>query len=119
MEFVRAMAKEWAKVGIITITDEKPFCVSPLTVVEKTNEQGIIKRRLCLDLSRHVNLCLQQQQVTLAHLQRAVGMTEQGDYQTKYYLTSAYFHIKIEEAHKKFLGASFQEEDSSTVFFSI
>jgi hypothetical protein len=37
---------------------EKPRCVNPLTVAVKRKDNGELKRRLVLDLSRCVNLAI-------------------------------------------------------------
>lgn len=95
----------------------KPHCVSPLTVAERQLSDGTVKLRLCWDGSRHINELLDSQKVKLSHLQKALEITRVGDWQTKYDLKSAYFHIAIHEAHKKFLGAAFEDEDGRKRYF--
>jgi hypothetical protein len=58
MVFVRQQVEKWRQQGIIEMVDQKPACVSPLTVVERVTEQGGVKRCLCWDGSRHVNKAL-------------------------------------------------------------
>ncbi len=116
MDFVAETMEEWISCGIVTKVSEKPLCVSPLSVVEKVDSERKTKRRLCWDGSRHVNTFLEKQTVTLAHLQRALEVTEQNDFQTVYDLKSAYFHIKIEESQKRFLGASYQDKEGKTCY---
>jgi hypothetical protein len=53
----------------------------------------------------------------LADLKAALQLTEPGDWQAVYDLSSAYFHIKIFDQHIDYLGASFVAEDGSTQFF--
>jgi len=116
MTYVQETVLEWATAGIIQITKEKPVCVSPLTVAER--KDGLVtKKRLCWDGSRHVNTLLRQQTVTLAHFQRALEITRTGDWQTKYDLKSAFFHIKIRENQIKFLGAAYENESGETIYF--
>jgi len=117
MKFVRQQVQEWNQAGIVEIVSTKPDCVSPLTVVERHTGNGEIKRRLCWDGSRHVNKALKVNKVTLAHLQVALELTKEGDWQSKYDLASAYFHIKIYPPHRRFLGAKFAEEDGSIKYF--
>jgi hypothetical protein len=71
MEFVRQQVEKWRQQDVIEMVDQKPACVSPLTVVERKTEQGGVKRRLCWDGSRHVNKALKVEKVSLAHLQAA------------------------------------------------
>jgi hypothetical protein len=117
MAFVRQQVEKWRQQGIIEMVDQKPACVSPLTVVERKTEQGGTKRRLCWDGSRHVNKALKVEKVSLAHLQVALEITRENDLQTKYDLTSAYFHIKIFPPHTKFLGAKFTDDCGKTKYF--
>ena len=116
-EFVQRSVSELRTAGIIEFVDEKPWCVSPLTVAEKIEPDGSEKLRLCWDGSRCVNLCLKEQKVTLAHLQRALELTEEEDYQTTYDLKSAYHHIRINEAHTKYLGAAFITDKGKKQYF--
>ena len=117
MEFVRLSVVELHSAGIVKFVDEKPFCVSPLTVSEKIAPDGTKKLRLCWDGSRCVNLCLKEQKVTLAHLQRALELTEEGDYQVTYDLKSAYHHIKIHHSQTKYLGAAFITAEGKKQYF--
>jgi len=117
MEFVRETIHKWEKEGVVEVVASKPMVVSPLTVVSRTMPDGTIKKRLCFDGSRYVNPRLKKEKVNLAHLQKALEITEQGDWQAKYDLTNAYFHIKICQEHRKFLGASFEKVDGSKEYF--
>jgi hypothetical protein len=117
MEFVRKQIEEWAESGVVSITTSKPICVSPLTVVTRTDSKGNKKKRLCWDGSRHVNTCIQDQKVTLASLQRALELTEEGDFQTKYDLKLAYHHIKITDSHKTYFGAAYTNKKGDKVYF--
>lgn len=115
--FVRKTVLEMQKAGIVKFVDEKPFCVSPLTVAEKIEPNGSKKFRLCWDGSRCVNQCLAQPKVMLSHLQRALEMTSREDFQVKYDLKSAFHHIKIHDSQVKYLGASFVTETGKKQYF--
>lgn len=117
MGFVQQAVAELRRQGVIQFTDEKPHCVSPLTVAKKMNDDGVLKNRLCLDLSRCVNLCVKEQRVALSHLQRALEMTRELDFQVKYDLKQAYHHIRIHPSQTTFLGASIPKEDGGTQYF--
>ena len=116
MEFVRKTVRELQEKGVVKFVEEKPKCVSPLTVAEQ-DKLGGKKLRLCLDASRCVNPLLQTQKVTLSHLSKALEMTKEGDFQVKYDLTSAYHHIKISDSQIGYLGAAFTKEDGSKQYF--
>ena len=117
MSFVRETVTKWAEQGIVKLTETKPQIVSPLSVVSRTQEDGTLKQRLCWDGSRCMNQLLKKQPVALAHLQRALEATEEGDWQAKYDLQSAYFHIRISEKHWKYLGAKFTDEAGRNQYF--
>ncbi len=117
MDYVRATVEEWEQQGVVRFVETKPHCVSPLSVIERITSDGKIKRRLCWDGSRCVNNHLEKSSVKLDHLQIALEITCQGDFQAKYDLKSAYFHIKIFPGHTKFLGAKFVNKDGKTTYF--
>ena len=60
---------------------------------------------------------MREEKVTLAHFQRSLELTKQGDYQTKYDLKSAYHHIKISETQTKYLGFAIEKEDGSVEYY--
>jgi len=117
MAFVRQTIYKWEEEGVVEFVANKPMVVSPLTVASRTMPDGSVKKRLCFDGSRYINPRLKKEKVNLAHLQTALEITEKGDWQAKYDLTNAYFHIKICQEHRKFLGASFDKEDGSRKYF--
>ena len=117
MAFVYEAVAELKRLGVIEFKTEKPHCVSPLSVSIKIGSNGLPKKRLCLDGSRCINQCIKEQSVTLSHLQRALEMTREHDFQIKYDLKSAYHHIKIHPAQTKYLGAAIVEPDGRTQYF--
>jgi len=114
MSYVNKTVQDWAKLGIIEFVKDKPWCVSPLTVAERKADG---KLRLCWDGSRHVNTYIDKQKVTLDHLNKALELTQPGDLQFKYDLKSAFFHIKINENHTKFLGAAIKDSEGGKLYF--
>ena len=116
MKIVRGIMAEMIANNIVYVVKEKPHCVNPLGLVTKVQEDGSIRNRLVLDVSRHVNDCIEKPHVRLSHLVKAVEITEQGDYQLVFDLASAYYHIKIEETQQKYLGAAFQNSDGTVVY---
>ena len=50
---------KWQKLGIVTERANKPICVNPLTLASKySTATGETKQRLCLDMSRSLNLLI-------------------------------------------------------------
>ena len=58
----------------------KPRCINPLTVATKELGEGKLKHRLCLDLSRHVNLRMKREACKLTTFKTAVELMLPGDY---------------------------------------
>ena len=117
MPFVIQAVAELKKRGVIEFRDEKPFCVSPLTVSKKFGRDGIAKNRLCWDGSRCVNLYVKEQKVVLSHLRRSLEITREGDFQVTYDLKAAYHHVRIHPSQTKYLGAAIPKPDGGKQYF--
>jgi hypothetical protein len=117
MQIVRQIVADMLAKGIVRIAREKPLVVSPLGLVSKVQDDGSMKHRLVFDASRHVNTFIDLPHVRLNHLDKALELTMPNDYQTVFDLSSAYYHISIEEQQRKFLGAAFQNSNGENVFF--
>jgi hypothetical protein len=117
MKIVRQIVAEMIAKGIVEVVKEKPLVVSPLGLVSKMQEDGSMKYRLVFDASRHINTFIDLPHVRLNHLDKALEITRNNDYQIVFDLASAYYHIKIKEDQRDFLGAAFENSDGSTVYF--
>ena len=117
MPFVIQAVAELKKRGVIEFRDEKPLCVSPLTVSKKFGRDGIAKNRLCWDGSRCVNLYVKEQKVVLSHLRRSLEITREGDFQVTYDLKAAYHHVRIHPSQTKYLGAAIPKPDGGKQYF--
>ena len=116
MSIVRGILREMIAKEVLEVVDQKPVCVNPLGLVSKQEENGELKHRLVWDGSRHINTFLRPVHVRLAHLEKALEMTEPGDFQTVYDLSSAYYHIQIRLDQRRFLGASFLDENGKIIY---
>ena len=83
----------------------QPFCCNPLTVASRYVE-GLLKLRMCIDLSRYINLLLKKESVTLPSLEKALKLLLPGDYQATFDLKSAFHHVLIHPDFRKYLGFS-------------
>jgi len=106
-EVVRQQIEEMISKGIVRRVATKPKCISPLGLVTKQLDNGQLKHRLIFDASRWVNNFIIDQHVKLTGLLECLELTEKGDCQIIFDLVSAYYHIKIAEQHRCFLGAKF------------
>jgi hypothetical protein len=61
--------------GQVVECDAKPRCCNPLIVVVKQLEDGSLKKRLVLDLSRCVNLAVEDDRYRMTTLQDAIDST--------------------------------------------
>ncbi len=104
-DIVAAIVMDLARQGVVSFTDTRPHCVSPLGLVTRVID-GAEKHRLVFDASRCINLHTSPPPVKLVHLARAVQMTRRGDFQVVFDLSSAYYHVKIADHHVKYLGAA-------------
>ena len=113
---VREIVFEMIESQIVEKMEQKPLCVSPLGLVSKLKD-GKMKHRLVWDASRHLNLILEKQKVKLAHLDKALELTNHQDFQVIFDLKSAYYHIKIKESSCQYLDSSIKQEDGSPLYF--
>ena len=108
------MLFKWESNGYIRRTATKPKCVSPLSVARKFDLQNnIVKKRLCLDLSRHINYHLADNPVKLSDLRNCQCLIAKGDYQMCMDLENAFFHIKVNESHQDYLGFKWFDENAN------
>jgi hypothetical protein len=117
MQIVRGIVAEMIQLGVVQVVKEKPTVVSPLGLVTKTLEDGSLKHRLVYDASRHLNKYVQVPHVRLSHLEKALEITQEDDFQVIFDLKSAYYHIKIVPEQHCLLGAAFENSDGTKVYF--
>ena len=118
MDFVRGKVDTWQKQGYVTKCLKPAFCNNPLTVSEKLDTgTGQIKQRLCLDVSRHVNQCVDQWEVNMEDLKATEAMWERGAYMGVFDLENMFFHVKLEESVKQFFGFTVEQPDGTPEYF--
>jgi hypothetical protein len=84
--------------GLVVRCVSQPLCCNPLSVAFKIKPDGSYKKRLVIDLSRHVNrLCTDSKY-------RMCTLTMKGDFQYVFDLESAYHHLRIHPDSYRFLG---------------
>jgi hypothetical protein len=116
MTVVKQLVAEMIESNIVRVVKEKPICVSPLGLVTRKTEKGV-KHRLVFDASRWLNEKIIDQHVKLSHLEKALELTEENDYQATFDLKSAFYHIRIVEDQQKFLGAAIINTNGSKTYF--
>lgn len=112
-EVLWAKFVSWEKDNYVTRVKERPRCTSPMSVVIQPDfKTGKVKKRPCLDLSRHVNSFIVDTPVSISHLSAVEDMLEEGDYQTLYDLENMYFQIVVAEEDREFLGCEIEDPSS-------
>ena len=114
--FVVSEAEKWAKKKVVKEGFVKPTCVSPLTVAERLQGE-VEKLRLCLDLSRYINLLLKKEPVKLANIEICTQALLPGDFIGTYDLSSAFHHVRIYEPHQQYLGFAIPGKDGGERYF--
>jgi hypothetical protein len=117
MKVVRGIVAEMIQLGVVQVVPNKPRVVSPLGLVTKKLSDGSLKHRLVYDASRHLNKFVKVPHVRLSHLEKALEITQENDFQVIFDLKSAYYHIKIVPEQHCLLGASFHNSDGTQVYF--
>ena len=104
---------EWEEAQYIRRVTVKPKCVNPLSVSEKFDLQTKkLKKRVCLDLSRHVNDCMEPTPVKLCNLSQSESLLDKGDYQAGMDLENQYFHVRVHSDHQTYLGCKVKNPDT-------
>ena len=88
------------------------LCINPLTVA--SNKKG--KKRLCIDLSRHVNLSCVAKKFKVESVEEFIRTVKQGSWCWYYDLKSAFHHISVMEKHRKYLGFEVTIDGQTKVF---
>jgi uncharacterized protein YeaO (DUF488 family) len=94
-DFVQEEVARLMESGQVVKCAEKPRCCNPLTVAVKHKDNGELKQRLALYLSRCVNLAINDDDNCMTTLQDAINSTRKGDFQVVFDLKLAFHHIRL------------------------
>jgi hypothetical protein len=109
---VQDKIQEWVTQGYVTVLDEQPHCCNPLSVAEKRDgDTGLVKKRVVLDMSRHVNNYVVKQNVQLDDLAATEAMRHRGEYQCVFDLENQYFHVQLHPDVRKYFGFAWTGAD--------
>jgi hypothetical protein len=90
--------------GQVVEWDAKPRCCNPLTVAVKYLDDRSLKKRLVLDLSRCVNLAMEDYRYHMTTMQDAINSTRKGDFQVVFDLKSAFHHARLHAGSYELMG---------------
>ena len=117
MDFVVGKVEEWVKKGFVVPRADPGTYLNPLTVSEKLQEDGSLKKRLCLDLSRTLNPKLVEMTPQLDMLQDIKLFIEQNDFFAISDIASMYCNVKLApEAYDLFCFSI--EINGKTMYFN-
>jgi hypothetical protein len=101
--------------------DTKPRCCNPLTVAAvKHKDDGELKKRLVLDLSRCVscvNLTVKDDDYRMTTLQDVVNSTRKGDFQVMFDLKSAFHHVRLHSSSYELMGFNVTDEEGAVTYY--
>ena len=118
LNFLREKIKKWEEQKYVRRVETKPYCVSPLSVAEKTDlKTQETKKRPCLDLSRHVNKYLQDWPTKLSNLDSSAPLLDPGDWQAACDLENQYFHVRVHPNHQKYLGFKIRDNQGKEEYY--
>lgn len=111
MNFVREKVSEWLTEGHVIPLSNPAWCTSPLTVVQKYDPvNDVLKERLVLDMSRHVNHFIAKKVTKLDDLSVSEHMLDINDYMTSFDMKNQFFHVKLNPDMYKFFGFAIEDE---------
>jgi hypothetical protein len=116
-DFVQEEAARMVDSGQVVEWDAKPRCCNPLTVAVKRLDDGSLKKRLFLDLSRCVNLAVEDDRYRMTTLQDAINSTRKGDFQVVFYLKSAFHHVMLHADSYELMGFKVVDKGGIAMYY--
>ena len=98
--FLDAEIADLLEMGAISKVKKRPWCVSPLQVVEREGK----KKRLVMDVSRTINEHIKQEKVTLTSLEKVTENAQAGDFFASTDMRKGYYHLAINPRYRRLFG---------------
>ena len=80
-------------------------------------DNNVLKERLVLDLSRHVNTFIPDKHIKLDDLSVSEHLLDVNDYMASFDLKNQFFHVKLHPSMYKFCGFSCADEAGKVCFY--
>jgi hypothetical protein len=103
--------------GQVVECDVKPRGCNPLTMAVKYLEDCSPNKRLVLDLSRCVNLAVEDDRYRMTTLQDAINSTRKGDFQVFFDLKSAFHHVRLHADSYELMGFKVVDKTGITRYY--
>jgi hypothetical protein len=115
-DFVREEVARLLESGQIMKCDTKPRCCNLLTVAVKRKDDGELKKRFVLDLSRCVNLSVKDDDYRMTTLQDVINSTRKGHFQVVFDLKSAFHHVRLHAGSYELMGFKVVDEEGTITY---
>jgi hypothetical protein len=116
-EFVQVEVERLLSLGLAVECDAPPLCTNPLSVAYKLKPDGSYKRRLVIDLSRHINCLILDSKFRMTTFGDVLACTMPGDYQYVFDLEAAYHHCRLSPDSYKYVGFCVEFDGVERFFF--
>jgi hypothetical protein len=116
-DFVPEEVARLVESGQVVKRSKKPRCVIPLSLALKRKDNWEVKRRLVLDLSRSVNLDLDNNHYGMTTLQDAINATRKGDFQVVFDLKLAFHHIRLHASMYELMGFKITDKNGVVTYY--
>jgi len=110
--------RQWEEKGFCIRSQDKLHCCNPMLVMAKRDLQtGELKKRPCMDFSRHVNKFTKDQPVKISNLQEAEKLLELNDFMRYFDLENMYMQLKLDKEYWKYQGCAIEDSNGETIYF--
>jgi hypothetical protein len=116
-DFVQEEVSRLVESGKVVKWSNKLRCVNPLIVAVKRKDNGEIKCRLVLDLSRCINLAINDDAYRMTTVQDAINATRKGDFQVVFDLKSAFHHIRLHASMFELMGFKVTDKNGVVTYY--
>jgi hypothetical protein len=118
MGVLREKFKNWEQNGKVIEVKEPPRIINPLSLVSKYDGGADkMKHRPVIDMSRHVNLLVEDKKVKLNDLAYFEPLFERNAYGVTWDFTSMYHQLKLTKGTAELFGCAVEQEDGSVKFY--
>ena len=118
LAFVQTKVKEYVEKGVVEVCKTPPKFVNPLSVVKKiVYKTGATKKRLVIDVSRHLNPLVEKMPSKPDELSHAEQMFEKGMWAATLDLEGMYHHAFLQEETAELFGFRVPNAKGGSTFY--
>jgi hypothetical protein len=118
-DFVQGEVARLLAAGMVVRSASQPLCCNHLSVAFKQKVDGTMKRRLVIDLLRHVNCLIPDSKYRMTTLGDVLSQTMTGDFQFVFDLEAAYHHVRLHPESYKYVGFCLDFDGVESFFFFV